>query len=110
MTVIHKNLAQNRWFSLTLLEQLGNIGSEVERTIRATKKGNEEQKEKALFRALDLIDLTLRDKRWNKRLKEITRTREILCDVFFGKNIYNVSFDKLSKYFLYFGIAARLNR
>lgn len=106
--IIHKSLAHDRWFTLSLVEQLGNIGSEVERTIRATKKNDLEQKEKAFYRALDLIDLTLSDKRWNKRLKEICRIREVLCETFYGDNKYQVSFESLSKYFLYFGIAARL--
>jgi len=31
MNYKHKGLAQGRWFQLTLIEQLANIGSEVER-------------------------------------------------------------------------------
>jgi hypothetical protein len=110
MNFIHQELAKGKWFTLTLMEQLANVGSEVERTIRASKNNNPVQKEKAFYRALDLLDLTIIDPRWRTRLKEITRAREVLCDLFYGDNIYNTSFDSISKYFLYFGIAARLNR
>ncbi|TSC78477.1 MAG: hypothetical protein G01um101429_750, partial [Parcubacteria group bacterium Gr01-1014_29] len=35
---IHKELAEGRWFQLSLMEQLGNIGSEVGRAARAEDK------------------------------------------------------------------------
>ncbi|MEW6202096.1 MAG: hypothetical protein AB1546_08985 [bacterium] len=108
--VIHKTLAEGRWFTLTLAEQLANIGSEVERAISWHKKGDKEQSDKAVERALELVDLTIEDKRWKGRLKEILRMREILCDTFFGDNIYDTSFEFLQKYFLYFGILARAGR
>lgn len=34
MSHLHQELAASRWNLLTLVEQLGNIGSEVERTLR----------------------------------------------------------------------------
>jgi len=33
MTAMHRELAAGRWFELSLVEQLANIGSEIERTI-----------------------------------------------------------------------------
>jgi len=32
--IIHKELAKGRWFQFSLCEQLGNIGSEVNRALR----------------------------------------------------------------------------
>ena len=32
----HQSLAEGRWFTLSLAEQLANIGSEVSRAIRST--------------------------------------------------------------------------
>lgn len=104
---VHKELASGKWFALTLAEQLANIGSEVERAISWREKGNMGRSDRAAERALELIDLTVEDKRWNGRLKEILRMREVLCDVFFGDNAYDTSFDFLQKYFLYFGLLAR---
>ncbi|MBI4239454.1 hypothetical protein HY620_00505 [Candidatus Uhrbacteria bacterium] len=104
---IHKNLAMGPWFSLALMEQLGNIGSEVERALRAHEQGNQERFEKAFDRALELMDLTISDPRWRTRLKELLRTREVFCDYFFGHNSYAVTSAQLRKDFLYYGIAAR---
>ena len=104
----HKELAKEPWFKLTLMEQLGNIGSEVGRAIIRQRKGDVEQRDKALERALELFDLTLADSRLRHRLKEITRAREIVCDVFYGENQYNVTLESLDRYFNQFAYAARL--
>lgn len=110
MPYIHKQLAAGRWFTLTLTEQLANVGSEVERTIRATKADDEEQKQSAFARMLELLDLTLADPRHQERQQELLRLREILCDVFQGENVSNTSFEWLSQHFLEYRIAARMGR
>lgn len=105
----HKELAQGKWFNFSLVEQLGNAGSEVNRAINWKKKGNNENSLKAFERALELIDLTVSDKKNAKRCREILRTREALCDFFVGKNQFNSSSDSWQKYFLQFAYAARRN-
>ena len=84
MTGFKKNFNSKRWFKLSLVEQMANIGSEVGRAIRRRGMGEKKHKEKALERALELFDLTLSDKRWKNRAKEIARMREIVCDFFYG--------------------------
>lgn len=109
----HEDLAAGRWFELTLMEQMGNIGSEVNRTWAWQKKDRAEYSQQALERTLELLDLTLSDPRWvkiNGRLKEITRARELLCDLFFGQNQYNETGERLMKYFDEFALAARKNK
>lgn len=110
MTYYHKNLASGRWAELTLKEQMGNIGSEVGRAIKHHQINDIKNRNFAIERALELFDLTLNDKRWRKRLKEIARAREVFCDVFYGKNSYNETLTNLEKYFMEFAIAARLKR
>lgn len=105
--VLHQDLAAGRWNKFSLAEQLANIGSEVGRAAKWQKKGNREYASKALDRALELLDLTLDDKRWRKRLKEITRIREILVDSFYGDNHYKTSLEDFDKYFYYFAFYAR---
>ncbi|MBI2411221.1 MAG: hypothetical protein HYV32_05010 [Candidatus Kerfeldbacteria bacterium] len=109
---LHSTLAADRWYTFTVAEQLGNIGSEVERTISWHKRGKTQQWQNAFDRALELIDLSIGDPRWRNTgtLKEICRTREILCDLFYGENIHHISFEELQKYFLEFGILARRDR
>ncbi|MFH0739566.1 MAG: hypothetical protein V1819_00300 [bacterium] len=88
-----------RWQSLTLAQQMGNIGSEVQRAFSMQKRGEEEQKEKSIDRFLEMIDCSLADKRWQKRCLEICRLREVLCDYFFAKNSFGNSFENLINYF-----------
>ena len=105
MNTQHHALAQGGWSELTLMEQLGNIGSEVARTARW--RGKDEQLAKgAVVRALELFDLTIQDQRWKQRLKEITRAREVFCDTVEGGMMYHTSLDDLDRYFFVFALAA----
>ena len=108
MAFQHQNLANGRWQSLSLAEQLGNIGAEVGRSINWKNKGDEDQSIKALHRGLELFDLSLQDKRWNlPKLKEIARTREVVCDFLIGSNEYGSDEKFLNNYFMQFAILAR---
>lgn len=106
-TTLHRGLAAGRWQTLSLVEQLGNIGSEVGRAIRAKAQGNAERLQGALDRALELFDLTVNDDRWTLRLKEILRAREVVCDYLVGDNTYDSTGESLNAYFLPFAMAAR---
>lgn len=108
--VRHKSLVAGRWFSMSLAEQLGNVGSEVGRVITAQKNGEKQREENAKERAIELFDLTVSDSRWSSRLKELVRGREVLADWFYGNNIYGSSPENLEKYFYYFAFAARKSR
>jgi len=106
MPFIHKELAERRWFELTLAEQMGNIGSEVVRTARQEGKDGK-LFQGAVDRALDLFDLTLYDPRWKGRRMEIARAREVFCDAVYGGKLYKSSFPSLIRYFDQFAFAAR---
>ncbi|MBI5346899.1 MAG: hypothetical protein HZB76_07150 [Chlamydiae bacterium] len=110
MSFQHKSLAEGRWFTFSLAEQLGNIGSEVSRAITATAKGDKKRFENAILRAFELFELTISDPRWRRRLKELTRARELFCDAISGGSEYGTTLEDLNKYFFYFAIAARLHR
>lgn len=103
---IHRELASGRWARFSLAEQLGNIGSEVNRA------KNWQNKDDSLFRgaverALELFDLTLMDSRWKGRYREIARAREVFCDAVYGGGLYKSSLEDLVKYFDNFALAAR---
>jgi hypothetical protein len=107
----HQELAGGRWQTLTLLEQLGNVGSEVGRAIRARARNDTPRFEGAFVRALELFDLTLADRRWSlPRLREIARAREVVCDFLVGDNDYGSTAESLDGYFLQFALAARRSR
>ncbi|MDP1629247.1 MAG: hypothetical protein Q8L57_01355 [bacterium] len=96
-----------RWQKLSLIEQLANTGSEVFRALSEKNKGDGENLKNAARRALELIDLTLGDRRWKSKLLELGRLREAFCDFFFGQNEYNIAPDFLKNYFLPFAVLAR---
>jgi len=52
MTYQHRELAAGRWFGLSLIEQLANVGSEVIRAISWKNKNNLEYSRMAFERAL----------------------------------------------------------
>ncbi|NCN95003.1 hypothetical protein GW951_01580 [Candidatus Wolfebacteria bacterium] len=109
MAFIHENLARGQWQKLSLMEQLGNIGSEVSRA-RNWEGRDEKIFNGAVDRALELFDLTLQDSRWVGRLKEINRAREVFCDTILGGKEYKDTLKNLDKYFLDFAIAARIDK
>jgi hypothetical protein len=105
---LHTGLAAGRWHTLTIAEQMGNIGSEVSRALRANANGNQTRMWSALERALELFDLTTTDPRWDThRRKEIRRAREVTCDYLAGDNQYSTTPESLDKYFLTFAVLAR---
>lgn len=103
---LHGDLAA-RWGSLSISEQLANVGSEVDRAIRAHESGNASRFDGALARALELFDLTAADTRWaGARRREVLRGREEFCRLFFDPFVTPESADGLRRYFLHFAVAA----
>jgi hypothetical protein len=89
-----------KWEKLSFAVQMGNIGSEINRTNHWREVGDREKKESALWRALELIDLTNN----LRKSKEILRLREVICDVFLEAGNYKVSIESLKNYFLQFAL------
>jgi len=75
VTHIHADLAAGRWHTLPLLEQLAHVGSDVGRAARWYGK-DPQRCEQAFLRALELLDLTIADARWEGRRKELVRVQE----------------------------------
>ena len=110
MNYQHKNLAEGGWSQLSFVEQMANIGSEVERAISWRIKKNTDYAQKAFERALELIDLTLDGDTNYAHLKEIARMREAIVDYFAGVNQFMPSDSSWRNYFLPFTYASRKNR
>lgn len=109
MNIHHTQLAAGKWQNISFFEQMANIGSEVERAMKWKNKGNAEFFKLAFERAIELLDLTVEDKKNTGRLKELLRVREALADYFWFKNEYGSSDEKWHKYFYCFHFAARKN-
>jgi hypothetical protein len=110
MTPMHAELAAGRWQTLPLVEQLANVGSEVERALSWAAKGNPDYSRRALERGLELLDLTIADPKHRGRLRELTRLREVLVDYFWGDNVYGSSPRSWHGYFHPYGMAVSIAR
>ena len=87
---------------------MGNIGSEVNRTISWRQKGNAEFAENAFVRSIELLDLTLADERWRgPKRKEVARVRESWCESMEEKQSTGVFDLGLSRYLDHFAVMAR---
>jgi hypothetical protein len=107
MTYQHSELAAGRWAEMSFCQQMANVGSEVERALNWQEKNNLEYSKKALYRALELLDLTINSVSKTSYLKELTRIRECLLDFFVGENSYKQNKISIKKFFYYFGLSAR---
>ena len=103
----HQDLAKGRWAQMSLAEQMANIGSEVSRALNWRNKDKMEFSDKAVIRALELIDLSLDSATSFPRIKEIARLREAIVDYFFGSNQFSSSEVLWRKYFDHFTISLK---
>lgn len=96
------------WTKRSIFEQMGNIGSEVGRSIKAHRSGNAKREEKAFDRALDLMDATVESlvPEYPARAREVLRAREQFATLFFG-GTFDEDADALERYFMNFAVAAR---
>jgi hypothetical protein len=97
------------WHKLSLIEQLGNIGSEILRCLKWQTR-NSAYSEIANTRALELIDLTLNQKLTASEYKELCRMRELWLDFYLGVNQYHQLSRQWEKYFLSYNYLAQKTR
>lgn len=104
----HKTI-ESTWHSLSLVEQLANVGSEVERAISWKSKNNEKFSLKAFFRAIELFDLTIANLALENtaQTREVCRAKELFADYFIGKNQYKSKAKDWQRYFRNFNFLAR---
>ena len=97
---IHSNELHQNWKNYPIAYQMGNIGSEVSRSLKWVKKGNKKRADVAIDRALELFDFTIEANVKNHaRLTEILKAREEFCDYFFGGNSWHTDPTKMQKYY-----------
>lgn len=106
---IHSDELRQNWRNYTIAYQMGNIGSEVSRSLKWTAKGNEKRANSAIDRALELFDFTIEANVKNHaRLTEILKAREEFCDYFFGGNSWHTDPAKMQKYYDGFAMMEQL--
>lgn len=100
------------WSELSIFEQMGNIGSEVGRSINAKHAEDKESFEGALLRTLDLFDATVEVlvARQSVRAREVLRAKDQYLQLFFGDTADLRDAPQMENYFMQFALAARLSR
>lgn len=94
------------WQKLNIVQQLGNVGAEVGRTIKWRQNPKLGNPQDCFFRALELLDATINDpKNAGPRRRELCRTREALVD-WYTTNTYGSTDQSWENYFNAFGMAA----
>jgi len=95
---------KEKWWQMTIFEQMGNIGSEVGRALKAKRRGDETAMYGAFYRGLDLLDATAEQlvQQKSPRLREVLRAREQ-----FASAVLEQDDPGLEDYFMAFAIAAR---
>lgn len=87
-----------KWFSLSINDQISNIGSEVERALKYKDKDKNKTIE-FLNKSIELITRTQKDPKNIHRIGELNFCIEELLDYFIGDNIYNTKDTDIRKYY-----------
>ena len=95
-----------KWAALSIFEQMGNIGSEVGRSMNALQRGDRESLDGAYRRGLDLIDATVDAWDSEPRKRELLRARELFTGAIESRKIDR----QLDRYFMQYAVAARAKR
>jgi hypothetical protein len=103
---------RKRWDSMNIFEQMGNIYSEIGRSLNAKRTGRISDRDQAIIRALDLFDATTENlvRKKSIRLKEILRAKDQFLNVVYDDGASPKDIDSIDRYFLQFANAARLNK
>ncbi|MBR3131878.1 hypothetical protein IKG33_00480 [Candidatus Saccharibacteria bacterium] len=100
---------KEKWGEYSIAYQMGNIGSEVSRSLKWTAKGNKQRANVAIDRALELFDFTINANIKNPpRLREVLIAREEFCDYFFNHNSWQTDPKRMQKYYDGFVMMERL--
>lgn len=97
---IHDPEVYNKWAEYPITYQMGNIGSEISRSLKWSAKGNQARADKAIDRTLELFEFTIKANQKNHaRLTEILKARDEFCDYFFADNTYHTDPSVMQKYY-----------
>src|ERR1700685_4218505 len=103
---------KEHWSRMSILEQMGNISSEVGRSLNAKRRHDEVGCQQAVSRAIDLFDITIAQLIMNKspRSREVLRAKEEFLSAIYDSQPRPDDIQSLERYFMQYAIAARLNR
>lgn len=95
---------RDKWQSYSFYQQMGNIASELGRVILFESRQDLKHRDSALWRLLELVDLTVENPGNRNRRKELCRFKEVLADWYSGRNDYEVRPESLKNYAMQFAL------
>ena len=103
---------RTRWATMTIFEQMGNIYSEVGRSMSAKKARNAERCEQAPIRAIELFDATVEVlvAQHSPKAREVLRAKEQYLAAMQDDGVAEADRISLDRYFLHFALVARAGR
>ena len=87
--VWHKTLTPERWGQFKINQQVLMIANETNRANHWAEKNDKKLALNSLERALELLDLTVADRRWQGRQLPLLRLREKIAQNYI--NLFNTS-------------------
>lgn len=88
-------------------DQMGNIASELSRAVMFHRRGDADFLRPSLWRALELIELTIDAQGKGARTRELCRFREVVGAWYCGSEEYRASLEWLARYSLDFALMER---
>ena len=112
MSAVGYAVDREHWGTMSLFVQMGNIYSEVGRSLNAKRQNNVQDRDYAVARALDLFDATVDPliKRKSVRAKEVLRAKDQFLHAVYDEKSTPSDMASIDRYFLQYAIAARLSR
>ena len=103
---------RDHWANLDIFNQMGNIYSEVGRSLKTMDRIDSEEHRAVVSRAIDLFDATVESlvKKKSAKAREVLRAKEVYLDLVNDTGASNESLQSLDRYFMQFAVAARLSR
>jgi len=97
--VLTQNEREQRWFNMPIAVQLANVGGEVDRAIRWKNKNDSQKADNFCNKAIDFLELSIRDPKNKGRVDELTCAVDELRDYFLGDNSFGTTDEVLIRYY-----------
>ena len=98
-TIINNEQVKQKWFSLSIGEQISNIGSEVLRADKWKARGDSKRMRGFYNAAISFLLLSKKDPKNASIVNELDLCIDELADYFIGDNKWQTSSETLKRYY-----------
>ena len=98
-SIVNNEQVKQHWFSLSIGEQISNIGSEVLRADKWKQRGNIKHMRGFYNAAISFLRLSIMDPKNASIVSELNLCIDELADYFIGNNTWQTSTETLKHYY-----------